>query len=58
VKRLCQENAWLRDELASTQQKLQTSEQACLNSYNDFEITKKICCSPKSKIGVVFPSTR
>jgi kinesin light chain len=27
VKRLCQENAWLRDELASTQQKLQTSEQ-------------------------------
>ena len=23
VKRLCQENAWLRDELASTQQKLQ-----------------------------------
>eukprot|EP00095_Tigriopus_kingsejongensis_P010496 snap_masked-scaffold436_size171858-processed-gene-0.15 protein:Tk10496 transcript:snap_masked-scaffold436_size171858-processed-gene-0.15-mRNA-1 annotation:"kinesin light chain isoform x1" len=28
VKRLCQENAWLRDELATTQQKLQTSEQA------------------------------
>ncbi|XP_011351784.1 kinesin light chain isoform X4 [Ooceraea biroi] len=28
VKRLCQENAWLRDELASTQQKLQASEQA------------------------------
>ncbi len=27
MKRLCQENAWLRDELASTQQKLQTSEQ-------------------------------
>ncbi|KAK3092393.1 hypothetical protein FSP39_002276 [Pinctada imbricata] len=27
VRRLCQENAWLRDELASTQQKLQTSEQ-------------------------------
>ncbi len=24
---MCQENAWLRDELASTQQKLQTSEQ-------------------------------
>ena len=23
VKRLCQENTWLRDELASTQQKLQ-----------------------------------
>lgn len=27
VRRLCQENAWLRDELASTQQKLQASEQ-------------------------------
>uniref|UniRef100_H3B340 Kinesin light chain n=1 Tax=Latimeria chalumnae TaxID=7897 RepID=H3B340_LATCH len=27
VKRLCQENQWLRDELASTQQKLQRSEQ-------------------------------
>ena len=41
VKRLCQENGWLRDELDQTQQKLQTSEQvlcglnqsllACLN---------------------------
>lgn len=28
VKRLCQENTWLRDELASTQQKLQASEQS------------------------------
>ncbi|KAK6022019.1 Rab5 binding protein, partial [Ostertagia ostertagi] len=27
-RRLCQENAWLRDELSSTQIKLQTSEQA------------------------------
>ena len=27
VKRLCQENAWLREELSSTQQKLQRSEQ-------------------------------
>ncbi|XP_039253663.1 kinesin light chain-like isoform X3 [Styela clava] len=27
VRRLCQENAWLRDELANTQQKLQLSEQ-------------------------------
>ena len=27
VRRLVQENAWLRDELAATQQKLQTSEQ-------------------------------
>ena len=28
VRRLVQENAWLRDELANTQQKLQASEQA------------------------------
>ncbi|KAH9374702.1 hypothetical protein HPB48_011817 [Haemaphysalis longicornis] len=28
VRRLCQENAWLRDELANTQQKLQASEQS------------------------------
>jgi kinesin light chain len=28
VRRLCQENAWLRDELANTQQKLQGSEQS------------------------------
>ena len=30
VKRLCQENAWLRDELASTQQKLQVGLQSSL----------------------------
>ena len=30
VKRLCQENAWLRDELASTQQKLQVGLQFSL----------------------------
>ena len=28
VKRLCQENAWLRDELASSQKKLHDSEQS------------------------------
>lgn len=28
VRRLCQENQWLRDELAGTQQRLQYSEQA------------------------------
>ena len=28
VKRLCQENAWLRDELATTQKRLQVFEQA------------------------------
>lgn len=27
VRRLCQENAWLRDELSSTQQRLQADEQ-------------------------------
>lgn len=27
IRRLCQENAWLRDELSGTQQKLQLSEQ-------------------------------
>ena len=27
VRRLCQENAWLRDELSATQQRLQQSEQ-------------------------------
>lgn len=27
VKRLCQENAWLRDELAAAQQRLQSAEQ-------------------------------
>ena len=31
VKRLCQENAWLRDELASTQQKLQVGHQSVLS---------------------------
>jgi len=30
VRRLCQENAWLRDELADTQQRLQQSEQQCV----------------------------
>ncbi len=33
VKRLCQENAWLRDELATTQQKLQASEQVSGENY-------------------------
>lgn len=32
VRRLCQENAWLRDELNSTQQKLQSSGQVCFFS--------------------------
>ena len=29
IQRMCQETAWLRDELASTQQRLQLSEQLC-----------------------------
>jgi kinesin light chain len=29
VRRLCQENSWLRDELAATQQRLQQCEQKC-----------------------------
>lgn len=33
VRRLVQENAWLRDELASTQQRLQTSEQVSIIQY-------------------------
>eukprot|EP00096_Caligus_rogercresseyi_P013315 TRINITY_DN5990_c0_g1_i1.p1 TRINITY_DN5990_c0_g1~~TRINITY_DN5990_c0_g1_i1.p1 ORF type:complete len:583 (-),score=265.80 TRINITY_DN5990_c0_g1_i1:545-2056(-) len=37
VKRLVQENAWLRDELASTQQKLQASEQMAAQ----YEVEKK-----------------
>lgn len=33
VRRLCQENAWLRDELNSTQQKLQAAGQVCVDIY-------------------------
>ena len=29
IQRMCEENAWLRDELAGTQQRLQLSEQRC-----------------------------
>ena len=29
IQRMCEENSWLRDELASTQQRLQRSEQRC-----------------------------
>lgn len=35
VRRLCQENAWLRDELANTQQRLQESEQKCATLYEE-----------------------
>ncbi|XP_071038985.1 kinesin light chain [Parasteatoda tepidariorum] len=35
VRRLCQENAWLRDELANTQQKLQASEQQVVQLEED-----------------------
>ncbi|XP_076237959.1 kinesin light chain isoform X3 [Calliopsis andreniformis] len=35
VRRLCQENAWLRDELAETQQKLQASQQTVVQLESD-----------------------
>ncbi|CAJ0610355.1 unnamed protein product [Cylicocyclus nassatus] len=53
-RRLCQENAWLRDELSSTQIKLQTSEQRvatleeenkhlkCMNSIKQFHLKKML----------------
>ena len=34
VKRLCQENTWLRDELASTQQKLQVLRKEAINQHD------------------------
>ena len=34
MKRLCQENTWLRDELASTQQKLQVLKKEAINQYD------------------------
>lgn len=57
VRRLCQENAWLRDELANTQQKLQTSEQMVaqleeekkhlefMNSLKKYDNPDQVCCS-------------
>ena len=60
VRRLCQENAWLRDELANTQQRLQQSEQRVatleeekkhlefmseMKKY-DMEGTQTVCGSP------------
>lgn len=56
VRRLCQENAWLRDELANTQQKLQSSEQAVaqleeekkhlefMNSLKKYDGTESVVC--------------
>ena len=37
VKRLCQENTWLRDELASTQQKLQVTKGFESSHFPDFD---------------------
>lgn len=63
VRRLCQENAWLRDELANTQQKLQISEQTVaqleeekkhlefmnsLKKYETGEISVSFLLSPSS----------
>ena len=41
VERLSQENAWLRDELASTQQKLQASQQKSAQLEEDKKQVKK-----------------
>lgn len=51
IRRLCQENAWLRDELANTQQKLQASEQMVAQLEEDkkeiefFNSIKKYDCN-------------
>lgn len=60
VRRLCQENQWLRDELANTQQKLQRSEQTVaqleeekkhlefmnqLKKYDE-DVSPSVCSSP------------
>ena len=42
VKRLCQENAWLRDELASTQQKLQVSQTSAFSVKHFISNTSKL----------------
>ena len=42
VKRLCQENAWLRDELASTQQKLQVSQTSVFTVKHFISNTSKL----------------
>ena len=47
VKRLCQENAWLRDELASTQQKLQVGQKFFPLSLHSFG-----CSSFNSRSGM------
>jgi len=60
IQRMCEENAWLRDELARTQQRLQLSEQRCatldeekshfqflsdLKKYDaDVAETAEVCC--------------
>lgn len=51
IRRLCQENAWLRDELANAQQKLQASEQMVAQLEEDkkeiefFNSIKKYDCA-------------
>lgn len=54
IRRLCQENTWLRDELANTQQKLQASEQMVAQLEEDkkeiefFNSIKKYDCADSS----------
>jgi len=56
IRRLCQENAWLRDELANTQQKLQASEQMVAQLEEDkkeiefFNSIKKYDCADSTTV--------
>ena len=54
VRRLCQENAWLRDELANTQQRLQASEQA-VDQVNDCFLL--LSCTINIKMIIIFQPT-
>ena len=70
VRRLCHENAWLRDELANTQQKLQISEQTVaqleeekkhlefMNSLKKYETGETFvsCLHPTQGIFILFES--
>uniref|UniRef100_A0A8C1R334 Kinesin light chain n=1 Tax=Cyprinus carpio TaxID=7962 RepID=A0A8C1R334_CYPCA len=71
VRRLCQENQWLRDELANTQQKLQKSEQSVaqleeekkhlefmnqLKKYDDGVSPEKNSETPRDALDDLFPN--
>ena len=61
IKRLCQENAWLRDELANTQNKLQMAEQTIVQleeDKNHLEFMKSIRKIDDSGLDQQFNSTK